>query len=241
VIFVISKVDNANMEYNKDTLEPELYTFLMQKPLQEFLLQHPELIISLQNILSNDWKKLLQAQQIEEISHLRNPFGSILSSYFTSKKTVTDLLDTLDKNDLRNAHQAIMDALKLPELSIELEHRLKKGNRDPISIKNSLRDYKRFLLLIRENPNRTIVPSVDIDEVWHAHLLCPVAYIRDCFKIFGKGVVLDHGRNLTEEKDQKEAEKYTVQLWRMHFHEEYIVGWCAGSCHYMILNILQEV
>ena len=45
--------------------------------------------------------------------------------------------------------------------------------------------YRRFLTLIRENPNATIVPTEAIDEFWHTHILDTMKYSEDCNEYFG--------------------------------------------------------
>ncbi|MFA5936065.1 MAG: glycine-rich domain-containing protein-like [Patescibacteria group bacterium] len=46
--------------------------------------------------------------------------------------------------------------------------------------------YKRFLLLNATVPNIDIVPTVDVDTMWHYHILDTQAYAVDCEKIFGE-------------------------------------------------------
>ncbi len=50
--------------------------------------------------------------------------------------------------------------------------------------------YRNFLFLIYKYPDQKIVPSEDIDEVWHNHILDTRKYKVDCEKIFGR--YLDH-------------------------------------------------
>lgn len=45
--------------------------------------------------------------------------------------------------------------------------------------------YRRFLILIRDNPNATIVPTEDIDRFWHHHILDTMKYAEDCDQYFG--------------------------------------------------------
>lgn len=46
-------------------------------------------------------------------------------------------------------------------------------------------DYKRFLTLILKHPDRTLMPSHDIDHFWHTHILDTIKYSHDCESIFG--------------------------------------------------------
>eukprot|EP00897_Mesotaenium_endlicherianum_P002017 jgi/Mesen1/1843/ME000143S00897 len=48
--------------------------------------------------------------------------------------------------------------------------------------------YRMFLALLRRYPERTLVPAVDIDLVWHAHQMHSGAYRRDCDTALGRVV-----------------------------------------------------
>lgn len=45
--------------------------------------------------------------------------------------------------------------------------------------------YKRFLFLVAKYPEKVIVPTRMIDEMWHAHILDTIKYEKDCDRIFG--------------------------------------------------------
>lgn len=46
--------------------------------------------------------------------------------------------------------------------------------------------YKRFLWLIAKYPDERLVPTRDIDEFWHNHILYTSEYMHDCQAIVGK-------------------------------------------------------
>lgn len=46
--------------------------------------------------------------------------------------------------------------------------------------------YKRFLCMINLFPEKSIVPTKEIDSFWHQHILDTRAYAEDCQIIFGK-------------------------------------------------------
>jgi hypothetical protein len=50
----------------------------------------------------------------------------------------------------------------------------------------ALNEYRQFLALMYWNPDAALVPSEDIDEVWHTHVLCTARYQADCETIFGR-------------------------------------------------------
>ena len=45
--------------------------------------------------------------------------------------------------------------------------------------------YRKFLILNAIYPNIQIVPTKDVDKVWHTHILDTVKYFADTFYIFG--------------------------------------------------------
>jgi hypothetical protein len=56
---------------------------------------------------------------------------------------------------------------------------------DEERVARALQDYKQFLALMHWNPEAFLVPSDDIDDVWHTHVLNTARYQADCETIFG--------------------------------------------------------
>ena len=48
-----------------------------------------------------------------------------------------------------------------------------------------VRLYKNFLLLFKMHPKENLVPTREIDECWHNHILYTKQYHSDCAQIFG--------------------------------------------------------
>lgn len=46
-------------------------------------------------------------------------------------------------------------------------------------------EYRQFLALMKWHPEAVLVPSEDIDEVWHLHVLNTSNYFADCERVFG--------------------------------------------------------
>jgi hypothetical protein len=46
-------------------------------------------------------------------------------------------------------------------------------------------EYRKFLILCAEMPGEPIVPSKEVDEMWHAHILDTGKYATDCDNVFG--------------------------------------------------------
>lgn len=51
-------------------------------------------------------------------------------------------------------------------------------------------EYRRFLHLKKLYPGVSMVPSKQVDQIWHAHILDTKAYREDCEKVFGR--FIDH-------------------------------------------------
>ncbi|GFY96048.1 hypothetical protein Acr_11g0003540 [Actinidia rufa] len=93
--------------------------------------------------------------------------------------------------------------------------------------------YKGFLHLIKRNKeNKTnlfLVPTYDIDLIWHSHQLHPVSYSKDLFAILGK--ILDHD---DMDSDRTKGKKLDVgfcgtsKQWEETFGVRY---WRAGAMY----------
>ena len=78
--------------------------------------------------------------------------------------------------------------------------------------------YRVFLHLKKLYPEEIIVPTKEVDIVWHNHILFTKKYHQDCEKIFGK--YLHHSP--VSEKDAKNMKFYqnnTLKLVRENFPE----------------------
>jgi hypothetical protein len=47
-------------------------------------------------------------------------------------------------------------------------------------------EYQLYWQMIRDEPSRAHVPSIDADEFWHHHLQCTAHYVEACRQIFGR-------------------------------------------------------
>jgi len=68
------------------------------------------------------------------------------------------------------------------------EAKRRNGERlwDEERVARALKEYKQFLALMLWTPEAVLVPSEDIDEVWHTHVLNTARYQADCETIFGR-------------------------------------------------------
>ena len=64
--------------------------------------------------------------------------------------------------------------------------------------------YKAWLWLLAERPGIEWVPTLDIDEMWHTHILDTQKYMADCATLFGRYI---HHYPFMGLKDEADAEK----------------------------------
>jgi hypothetical protein len=87
-----------------------------------------------------------------------------------------------------------------------------------------LRRYQMFLHLAAKQPEQRATPTRDIDELWHLHMLHPVAYHRDCLRLFGG--IFDHdggfGTNAGELPVLKAAFREFAVRWEAEYGEPYL-------------------
>jgi len=77
-------------------------------------------------------------------------------------------------------------------------------------------EYRKFLVLCLQNPNIAIVPSTQIDDFWHLHILDTQKYAEDCSSCFG--YFLHHFpyfgmRDKQDEQNLKDAWELTKSLY----------------------------
>ena len=109
-------------------------------------------------------------------------------------------------------------------------------NNDEIS--SAINQYRRYLTLKIRYPNVNLVPTDDIDLIWHTHILDTENYATDCKKLFGR--YLHHKPyfgNYGDETQDEMGEFFdqTSDLWNKEFGEKLNtpeIFRCAGkACH----------
>jgi hypothetical protein len=86
--------------------------------------------------------------------------------------------------------------------------------------------YKKFLALAHAHPALSLVPTGDIDEMWHLHMLHPRAYAHDCMALFG-GIV-DHHPDFVNAGDAArdfldDCFAATEAMWARTYGESYML------------------
>ncbi|OOQ84106.1 hypothetical protein PEBR_31789 [Penicillium brasilianum] len=78
--------------------------------------------------------------------------------------------------------------------------------------------YLKFLQLMKENKSTTLVPTLDIDLLWHTHQLSPVAYEKYCNTHVGRRI--NHVDTIHATR-RSPREDDTASLWAMRYGESY--------------------
>lgn len=90
-------------------------------------------------------------------------------------------------------------------------------------LKTAADRYEKFLLLAARYRNADLIPTKEIDMMWHLHMLHPRAYHKDCMNLFGD--ILDHdggfGSDPSEANEHLSTLHATRELWKKEFGEDY--------------------
>ncbi len=97
--------------------------------------------------------------------------------------------------------------------------------------------YRRFLYLVCLHPEKTIVPTRDIDTFWHIHILDSRKYMADCETLFGRYFHHFPYFGLRGEADKQRMQKAfdeTDALFQKQFGESPLslgIADCGGLCN----------
>lgn len=143
------------------------------------------------------------------------------------RKSPKDIRDRLDALDLGCIKVKLMCGKEGPGWSREKADRIEV-------------QYRRFLFLTATRPE-PIVPTTDVDEFWHAHILDTHKYFEDCERIFGG--YLHHFpyfgmRGEDDARNLQAAFTQTKAIYRAEYGEAYgnasadceNCGNCTSSC-----------
>jgi hypothetical protein len=83
--------------------------------------------------------------------------------------------------------------------------------------------YERFMALFKQHLGTTLVPTLDIDLVWHTQQCSPTSYLACCNKLAGRAI--NHDDALGGEV-LKNGFVETSRLYEMQFQEEYDLCLC---------------
>lgn len=86
-------------------------------------------------------------------------------------------------------------------------------------------EYKKYLALKRQYPEKDIVPNRFVDLFWHQHILDTVKYAEDCSNIFSYFLHHFPYFGMSGEQDAKnlnDAFEETKVLYAFHFNQDYL-------------------
>ncbi|NJN62224.1 MAG: hypothetical protein HC795_12465 [Coleofasciculaceae cyanobacterium RL_1_1] len=117
-----------------------------------------------------------------------SPFGTPESAADRDPSAIAAIPTVAEYSGASRSNSGISSAL----------HGAWSGRADPISAelwkrKNwtiAIEQYCRFLCLMSLYPDRPLVPTPMLDQVWHVHILDTQRYRRDCLALFGQ--FIDH-------------------------------------------------
>ncbi len=97
--------------------------------------------------------------------------------------------------------------------------------------------YRRFLCLQILYPEKSIVPTKDIDTFWHQHILDTRAYANDCERVFGE--FLHHFpyfgmRDEEDAQDLLDSFEESKIIYTRHFNEDLSMAYTGSdlsACH----------
>lgn len=81
-------------------------------------------------------------------------------------------------------------------------------------------EYRRYLALSRQYPDKAVVPSKVVDTFWHFHILDTQAYVDDCDRAFGYFLHHYPYFGMRGEQDAEAlgaAYDETLALYELHF------------------------
>ncbi len=128
--------------------------------------------------------------------------------------------------------------LDLDRIAWKVMHDQYKPEMSEDEVSRAVHQYRRFLTLKIRYPEANLVPTDDIDLIWHTHILDTGNYASDCQRLFGS--FLHHDPYFGELGNETQADmeamfNETSDLWKMEYEESLKTPElfrCAGkACH----------
>lgn len=141
-------------------------------------------------------------------------------------------------NDTNTEIDPAVRNINLDRIAWKVGNNPHKPEMNAEEINLAIHQYRRFLTLKIRYPGMNLVPTDDIDLIWHTHILDTENYAADCEKLFGR--FLHHkpyfGKLGDENQDQMgKFFDHTSDLWGKEFGEKLNtpeIFRCAGkACH----------
>lgn len=91
------------------------------------------------------------------------------------------------------------------------------------TLRRAISRYEKFVNLLKKYPDVMLVPTIDIDLVWHTHQCAGAAYQTDMERL--AGTFIDHNDKVGPTV-LKGGEGKTAQLFRLNYGSEYLRCFC---------------
>lgn len=128
-------------------------------------------------------------------------------------------------NDLENGKVSI-DLFEAHHRQSEMMQYVSKQEISFIDDEKLVKDYLRFLLLFKINHQQILVPTKNIDLVWHLHLDNHRKYLAETKRLCGR--VIDHDDTL-DEKVLKDGMNQSQKLWLNQYQQPLPMSITPGS------------
>jgi hypothetical protein len=135
----------------------------------------------------------------------------------------------ITERDIAAMYQAI-DELDFSRIKAKLMHR-RDGVLALREVERAEAGYRQFLKLAAKHPDLPIVPSEQVDEFWHMHILDTQRYSADCERIFGYMIHHDPYSGLDGAEDEARHFALAAQSDAMAAAE---FGACDGGEAYCV-------
>jgi hypothetical protein len=89
-------------------------------------------------------------------------------------------------------------------------------------LEESVRRYEMMLELMKKHPRQFIVPTYDIDNIWHTHLAFPSRYKADCKRIAGREI--NHDDSVNDRSSGSFLNKSSAETERL-WNETFSTPW----------------
>jgi len=100
----------------------------------------------------------------------------------------------------------------VPDLALVKYRLISKLKWQDLEADMVLVEYVRFLRMVASGRQSSLVPSLKVDEVWHAHILHTAMYAKDCQRIAGR-FIHHHPEAPDAPKDGCAAYRATLALY----------------------------
>jgi len=125
---------------------------------------------------------------------------------------VKSLLKSMIKNFVLSSSS--IDLIKAMYKQLEF---CKKIRNFKLNIKSSIDKYNKFMFLIKYS-NKMLVPTIEIDIIWHSHIKQYDKYVQYCENICNKII---HHNDKIDKNNLKTAFAYTCIKWSKMYNETY--------------------